>query len=445
MRQKRDVGDQATLGGGSGYMARIAQIAWVLIVLLQAAVFVLGIVVWFPAMKQLCTATALECQQRLQLTAGEASSLHALGYSLATFAWYSLITRLLQKIIGLGMGILLFWRRPYDAVAWVASIFLIVGIETSVSDSLAVSQPGWLLATRVLGFIGALTFGLFFYLFPTGKFAPRWTRSAMMIYALVFFVSNFFPDSPLSINQSKIGELVAALLLGSLVVAQIVRYRKVSDATARLQTKWVVGATFIGFAAFFASFLSILSSRSSEIQFTRFWILQDLGFSLLAYILPIAIAIAILRYRLWDIDVIIRKTLVYSILTAMLALVYFGMVVLLQGLFNSLTGQQSPVAIVISTLLIAALFTPLRRQVQRVIDRRFYRKKYNAQKVLAEFGQRARDETDMGVLTAELRQVVQETMQPVRVAVWLRSAEPHHAFPNTGNKEASVWYKDPSP
>ena len=131
--------------------------------------------------------------------------------------------------------------------------------------------------------------------------------------------------------------------------------------------------------------------------------------------------VSILRYRLWDIDVVIRKTLVYTVLTALLALVYVGSVILLQGLVGTLTGvEQSTLAVVVSTLAIAAIFTPLRRRIQDVIDRRFYRKKYDAQQVLAQFALTAQDETDLDALTGELARVVQETLQPEQVSVWLR-------------------------
>ena len=128
---------------------------------------------------------------------------------------------------------------------------------------------------------------------------------------------------------------------------------------------------------------------------------------------------------IWDIDVIIRKTLVYGVLTALLALVYFGGVVLLQRLVGTLTGAaQSPLAVVVSTLAIFILFAPLRGRIQDGIDRRFFRKKYDSQQVLAQFAQTARDETDLDALTTELARVVQETLQPEGVSVWLKESAP---------------------
>ena len=268
--------------------------------------------------------------------------------------------------------------------------------------------------------------------FPTGRLPSprwRWLRTlglGLVVYFMVF--DALLPElngpgepapwtvpNPIGIASLAFPMPVWIALLLTLVVASVaslfVRFRR-ADPVERSQLKWLLyaGGVFLvvyagaGFAANLAGndlfgialFLSILS-------------------------LPVAIAIAILRYRLYDINVVIRKTLVYTAVTALLALVYFGSVVLLQRLVSVLTGiEQSPLAVVVSTLAIAALFTPLRRRIQDVIDRRFYRKKYDAQRVLAQFAVTARDETDLDALTGELARVVQETLQPESVHLWLR-------------------------
>jgi len=136
--------------------------------------------------------------------------------------------------------------------------------------------------------------------------------------------------------------------------------------------------------------------------------------------IPLAIAFAVLKYRLYDIDIIINRALVYGTLTATLVALYFGGIVLLQRLFVALTGQRSTLAVVASTLIIAALFTPLRRRIQSFIDRRFYRSKYDARKTLEAFSAKLRDETDLEALNSDLVGVVRETMQPTHVSLWLR-------------------------
>jgi hypothetical protein len=200
------------------------------------------------------------------------------------------------------------------------------------------------------------------------------------------------------------------------IVSLVHAYLTQRDPVSRAQLRWAIGGFVSGLALFSLNFPAPFGLVTNVTLINVLGALSSLAF----FVIGLGLAIAVLRYRLYDIDVIIRKTLVYAVLTAVLALVYFGTVIVLQTLFGSLTGRQSPVVIVISTLVIAALFTPLRGRVQSVIDRRFFRQKYDAEQVLARFAQTARDEVELEALTAELVQVVEETMRPERVGVWLR-------------------------
>ena len=195
--------------------------------------------------------------------------------------------------------------------------------------------------------------------------------------------------------------------MGAGTLAPIIRYRH-AQGIERQQLKWLA----------FAALLIALTSPTATGERLIFQLVFISSF----FFLIIAIGIAILRHRLYDIDIIIRRTLVYAVLTVLLIGVYFGSVVVLQAGFTSISGQQSPFAIVISTLFIAALFNPLRQRVQAFIDRRFFRSKYDATQTLATFAQKARDEVEIDALTAEIINVVQASMQPEQIDVWLRPA-----------------------
>jgi hypothetical protein len=210
------------------------------------------------------------------------------------------------------------------------------------------------------------------------------------------------------------GILLIAVLGG--IGALVTRFRR-SRGRERQQVKWLLAA--VGFAALVFAALALFVDTPAAGDAA----LAGIAVGMLA--IPIAVAVAILRYRLYDIDRIINRTIVYGALTVMLALVYLGAVAGLQYLFRALTGQaeQRQLVIVATTLLIAALFNPLRRRLQNTIDRRFYRKKYDAAKTLEAFSAKLRNETDLDQLNRELVSVVRETMQPEHVSLWLRDPE----------------------
>jgi hypothetical protein len=223
---------------------------------------------------------------------------------------------------------------------------------------------------------------------------------------------------------------LGCLIVG--VLAQIYRYRRVSSPTQRQQTKWIMfGLTLAVLATLIWSlFVEIFPLQPGPARLAYYLSVNILAIGFMFF--PISMVISILRYRLWDIDILINRTLVYGLLTGVLALLYFGSVVLLQSLFRALSGQVSPLAIVISTLVIAALFSPLRLRVQQFIDRRFFRRKYDAEKTLAGFAATMRDEVDLDKLCEALSAVVEGTMQPTHVSLWL--AEP--------KKHISAWGED---
>jgi hypothetical protein len=207
------------------------------------------------------------------------------------------------------------------------------------------------------------------------------------------------------------------------LVSPWLRYRKGSNRE-RQQIKWLALFGGILTAGTILGFIVYPLITGGEMFKRQDNLFSLLFFSSMALFPPLAIGLAVLRYRLWDIDLIIRRTLVYSILTVVLTLIYFSSVVGLQELFQVFTGQhQSPLATVISTLAVAALFGRLTRRIQDGIDRRFYRKKYDAQQVLAAFNTTLREEVDLDHLTDSIPQVVEEIMKPAHVSLWLREVD----------------------
>ena len=292
-----------------------------------------------------------------------------------------------------------------------------------VGEALASINPLWVLAYNL--------FVLMLILFPTGRLPSgrwRWVVYLYVAIALAEVVAMFFLpgtlegldliENPLGIEGLPIGRkpVQALIFTGGLVASAslILRLRR-GSWVERQQIKW------LAYAAAVATGGSILVYTPPEALGAPWvtsvgYVVVELG----VLGIPISIGIAILRYRLYEIDTIINRTLVYGSLTTTLVALYFGGIVVLQRIFVVLTGEKLTLAVVASTLVIAALFNPLRRRMQWFVDRRFYRSKYDAAKTLEAFSVKLRDETDLDALSDDLVGVVRETMQPAHVSLWLR-------------------------
>src|SRR5215212_3800816 len=389
----------------------LAQVAWV-----AAAVGALGqFVISIPA----------RYSQLANPTVGVRSALAEIGLSAGGYALYNVTLNTIFVSVFAVVATVIFWRRSNDLVALLVATMLVVwgplnGLLVLTPSATAGMYP--LLQMTVgsaLTLVGYMTWMLFFYLFPSGRFVPRWTRWLALCWVLFVGTWIFTPFGPPS-WPLPIFNVAILILWGSFPVAQIYRYVRTSDRTQRQQTKWVVFGVAVAVAGTLTTIFTMGAAVDLPPRGVGPRMLSMLLMDAFVLFIPLSIGIAVLRARLFDIDVVINRTLVYGSLTATLVALYFGGIVLLQGVIVLLTGQESTIAVVASTLLIAALFNPLRRRIQAFIDRRFYRKKYDAAKTLEAFSARLRDETDLQALNGELTRVVRETMQPSHVSLWLR-------------------------
>ncbi len=392
----------------------LARAAWILISVASAALFIIGMANTVSAPLPSCVAPDAACAPAT-ISREDDQVARQMGLPIQ-FSAVALAFAIVGRLSLVVVGIIIFWRRSDDWVAMMLSGSLMTAlIEGGFGNMGALN-----IAIGLLLAIGGLLFNLLPFVFPNGRFEPRWTRWIVVPLTVAYAVITLAV-----FNAPQFTELFAALTFVWIILslyAMAYRYFRVSTAVERQQTKWVLfglSATFVVGIGYAVSISIFPVSQPSPARITAMLIDLPLyvgGYGFFAF----SIGVAMLRHRLWDIDILIRKTLLYSILTGLLALTYFGGVVILQSVFAAVGGQRSELAIVASTLAIAALFLPLRRRVQNAIDRRFYRKKYDAAKTLAEFGQTARDETDLEKLTARLVEVVQQTMQPTHVSLWLK-------------------------
>jgi hypothetical protein len=392
----------------------VARVTWVVVVGLVVTLFIASFPTYFAFLHTTTTGIVVDLNAG-QLNQDGVQALHALGLSVDFYAIYHLVLNALFTLASLTIGGLLYWRKADDRMALFTSFALVIFPIISLYQITTLSSSWWVLV-QLLNFLGTISFALFFYLFPSGRFVPCWSRWLMVGWVIYGGISAFFfiPSFYFIANV-----LFFALLI-SLIHAQVYRYRRTSTLLERQQTKWVV----FGITVAIAGLLSVIIPGTFFPSFfppgTFLYLILNTVLNLFLLCIPLSIGVAILRSRLWDIDIVINRSLVYGTLTFSLALTYAGSVLALQALLRSFIGG-SEVALVGSTLLIAVLFQPLRRRIQAIIDRRFFRRKYDSSKVLEAFSTTLQSEVDLNDLCEQLVAVIEETMQPAHISLWLRT------------------------
>ena len=346
--------------------------------------------------------------------------------SLTAYTSYVTGFGFLSALLFVGLSVLIFWRKFDQLAGMFASFcFLLLGLQTLGGDLSSLPSVLQIFVNVIQTLLLFLCFGFFLVTFPDGRFVPRWS---WLIGFTPFVQAIFFMiPGPFNILSWPVPLFLIELAFayGSPIAVQVYRYRRIYTPAQRQQTRWVI----YGLTSFLLLFLFTIAMDGlipTESGVGSLLYLANTSLTQLAFLLiPLSVTIAILRSRLWDIDVIIRRTLVYSTLTMILVLLYVGLVIGLESLLGEFAGlgEQSPVIIVASTLAIAALFQPLRHRIQAIIDRRFYRRKYDAAKTVEAFSATLRDEVDLSLLREHLIRVVQDTMQPSHVSLWLRKPD----------------------
>ena len=398
----------------------IARVVWCALVALALGVTLSGV----PA--SLAIALSIGPETR--------AGLIGLGLSPDAPAFYLIGLDLIMVVAFTAIGLLMAWRRWNDWMVLFVALMLILTAVLYTAPLYEAPVPMPIIATICA--LAEICQAFFVFLFPNGRFVPRWTWLLLVplfvwrpaIWGLVYLPDylsmardgdqyGYLPQDSLDIG-------LFALLLVIGIITQVYRFRRVSNAVQRQQTKWLLLGVVAAVAVVTTYTIAVHTLGALQQAGHEALLLRMAGRTVrqLALILaPLALAYSILRYRLWDIDILINRTLVYTLLTGLLVAVYLGSVVLLQSGFRALTGQESELAVIVSTLAIAALFQPLRGRVQTFIDRRFYRARYDATQTLAAFSARLRDEVELPALTADLVAVVERTMRPESISLWVRA------------------------
>jgi hypothetical protein len=400
----------------------LARVTWVAVVTLIVALSIVLLPAYYTQLQTVCTGATCAIWQP---TPGSAQAIQKLGLSIVNYATFTLALTIASALLCFAVSGVIFWYKSDDWMALLVALGVVALGTVNVTSVLQTSHSPWQVLAIVLNVLGNGMFFLVCSLFPNGRFVPRWTRWLLPCWVVSGMIFLFFRDVSFVYPVHHLVWLAEVILL---VIALLYRYHYASSPLQCQQTKWVIFGTCVAGIIVIGLTVPILIFPSFGQAGSFYLLISGPAYIVVVLIVPLSIGLAILRYRLYDIDILINRTLVYGSLTAILALVYFVSVIVLQSLLSVFTGHlsigaQNPVVIIVSTLGIVALFQPLRRRLQGIIDRRFYRTKYDAARTLATFSASLRDEVDLNQLSEKLLAVVQETMQPSHISLWLRDPE----------------------
>jgi hypothetical protein len=394
----------------------VAQGVWIVLALVLLVTFVFNISTFYQSLlSTVCTLPTIGNCPTGQLTPG---NVQALAHLHSTTAYASFLVALTGAVSLLFwvVGLLIFWRKSQEWMGLFVSLVCVIIGTSGGGEFFVTTQMPLLfqLLTNLTWIVLYPAITVFLFTFPTGRFTPRWTWAACVFICVLATLPSTVPPVASAVS--------ALLFLLTPIGVQVYRYARVYDTVQRQQTKWVVLGLSVGLSFPLIFYVLGWAVPGSSAPDSWYLLLESPMWVLGWAFLVLSIGIAILRYRLWDIDVIINRTLVYGSLTILLAGLYIGLILALQALVRALTGSlsQQPLVLVASTLVIAALFQPLRQRLQVLIDRRFYRRKYDAAKVMAAFSATLRNEVDLDQLREQLLAVVEETMQPAHLSLWIR-------------------------
>jgi hypothetical protein len=407
----------------------LARVLWLALVIPSLGFFVASLPVYYMQIQRACI-DLVTCNIAGALTAKGLQDLPALGLSASAYAALFTIYFTIIVTIWCGVGFLIFWRRSDEWFALLTAFFLVMFNITYPGfpiSALSLAYPALTVPIMLISMLGLASLALFLVLFPNGRLVPRW-MGLILLLAIISTVSTALPPTfPFNSYNPPwwVNALSNVVVFGAIIFSQIHRYRRVSTRVERQQTRWVISGIIVVLIGVFVvlPIFDFFFPTLNQPNIPSSQIFGLVEYPLVLLSIPVSVGFAILRYRLYDIDTLINRTLVYGTLTAILALVYFGLIFGLQYLLGGIINQNNDVFIVVSTLTIYAIFHPLRHRIQRIIDRRFYRSKYDAAKIIATFSDTLRDEVDLNTLSEHLVAVVQETMQPTHVSLWLRKPE----------------------